>query len=446
MPKIHYAIFISTLVLLSIVSSSADETSLSPYMPKIRDQEAWLYVWTAGMEGVGDGQDKLVVIAANPDAKAYGRVINTIAVGSDNEAHQMGFTDDRRYLWASGLVSSRIFIFDTHTQPDKPSLHKTLDFTAQNNGLTAPSSFYAVTGGMLVTALANNKGRNGLVEYNRAGDYIATHLTGFNDSLGYDIRAIPRRNVMFTSSFTNQSQYLDPLKTVLAKKDALQGFGSSVLQWNLRMRQPKQAFEIPGTPLAIRCALASNHNYCFTATLFTNKLWLLYADKQGLWQAEPVADIGTINQPVLPVNLSIQHDDKLLWVSSFMDGKLRAFDISDPFAPSQVFEQVLGQQVNHIASSWEGKRLYVASSWLAQWDKAAASHFVKAYAWDGKALKEQFAIDFTKEKLGRPKQILLGGNTVDNSTMPLSVEPTKLRHSQLRKLVRKRHKKLAAYR
>ena len=49
---------------LSAASSSlADETCMSPYMAKIVGQEDFIYVWTLGVEGVGDEQDKLVTIS-----------------------------------------------------------------------------------------------------------------------------------------------------------------------------------------------------------------------------------------------------------------------------------------------------------------------------------------------------------------------------------------------
>ena len=46
----------------------ADETCMSPYMAKIVGQEDFVYVWTIGIEGVGDEQDKLVTIDVNPDS------------------------------------------------------------------------------------------------------------------------------------------------------------------------------------------------------------------------------------------------------------------------------------------------------------------------------------------------------------------------------------------
>jgi methanethiol oxidase len=96
-------------------------------MAKITGQEDFVYVWTLGMEGVGDEQDKLVTVDVNPARRTYGKVVTHLSVGGRNEAHHAGLTDDRRYLWAAGLDTSKIFIFDVHSDPAKPKLHKVID-------------------------------------------------------------------------------------------------------------------------------------------------------------------------------------------------------------------------------------------------------------------------------------------------------------------------------
>lgn len=123
-----------------------------------------------------------------------------------------------------------------------------------------------------------------------------------------------------------------------------------------------------------------------------------------------MADIGDPAQMPLPVDISISSDDKLLWVDTFSDGSTRAFDISDPFHPKQIYQKKIGAQVNMAASSWDGKRIYFTSSLLSRWDKLGEDNeqFLKGYTWDGKELTEMFAIDFIKEKLGRPHQMRLG--------------------------------------
>src|SRR5436189_1022280 len=68
-------------VLLAASPARADETCMSPYMPKITGQEDYVYVWTLGVDGVGDGSDKLVTVGANPKAPGYGKVVSTVSVG-----------------------------------------------------------------------------------------------------------------------------------------------------------------------------------------------------------------------------------------------------------------------------------------------------------------------------------------------------------------------------
>ena len=61
----------SLAVLFVSQISLADETCMSPYMAKIVGQEDFVYVWTLGVEGIGDEQDKLVTIAVNPNDENY---------------------------------------------------------------------------------------------------------------------------------------------------------------------------------------------------------------------------------------------------------------------------------------------------------------------------------------------------------------------------------------
>ena len=416
---------------LGLTAVQADETCQSPYMAKIVGQEDFVYVWTLGVEGLGDEQDKLVTIDVNPTSPNYGKVINTLSVGGRNEAHHSGFTDDRRYLWAGGLDTNKIFIFDVHTDPAKPKLTKVItDFVAKSGGVVGPHTTYALPGRMMLTGLSNNKdhgGRTALVEYTNAGEYITTHWnptdsnlqgavkTGkYADGYGYDVRVLPRRNLMLSSSFTGWTNYMMDFGKMLKDEEAMKRFGNTVVQWDLHSRKPRKIFDVPGAPLEIRCALNANHNYCFTTTALTSKIWLIYEDPKQGWQAKAVADIGDPAKIPLPVDISIQSDDNLLWVNTFMDGKTRAFDISDPHNPKQILEQQIGAQVNMVSSSWDGKRLYYTSSLLANWDKKGKDNdqFFKAYHWDGKKLEEQFAIDFNKAKLGRPHQMRFGAHSL----------------------------------
>ncbi|SHG81825.1 methanethiol oxidase [Ferrimonas marina] len=404
----------------------ADETCMSPYMAKIVGQEDVLYVWTLGVEGIGDGEDKLVTVDVNPDSDRFGQVIHQVSVGGRNEAHHSGFTDDRRYLWASGLDSSKIFIFDVHSDPAKPRLHKVIeDFVKASGGVVGPHTNYALPGRMMLTGLSNDRdhgGQTGMVEYSNQGDYVATHwmpkegaLNGANktgqfaDGYGYDVRVLPRRNAMFTSSFTGWNNYMMGLGKMMADPEAMKQFGNTVVVWDLHTRQPKTILDVPGAPLELRCAWGAQNNYCFTTTALTSKLWLIY-EQDGKWQAQAVADIGDASKIPLPVDISISADDNHLWVNTWNDGLTRLFDISDPFAPKQVLSEKIGGQVNMVSQSWDGERLYYSSSLLANWDKTEGEdlQYVKGYRWDGKALEQTFSLDFHQAELGSPHQMRMG--------------------------------------
>jgi len=425
-PRRLIAVAIASFGLALSGAALADETCQSPYMAKITGQEDFVYVWTLGKPGVGDGSDKLVAIDVRPTSKTFGKVVHSESVGGRNEAHHGGLTDDRRYFWGGGLDNSKIFIFDIHTDPAKPRLVKTInDFVAKSGGVVGPHGHYALPGRMLIAALSNDKdhgGRTALVEYSNAGDYIATHwvptssdprgasVEKIADGFGYDVRVLPRRNVMLSSSFTGWTNYMMDFGKMLQDAEAMKHFGQTVTVWDLHARKPKQVLEVPGAPLEIRFALQPNHNYAFTAAALTSKLWLIYEDEMGKWQAKAVADIGDLAKIPLPVDLSIGIDDKTLWITTFMDGKARLFDISDPFAPKQTYEMTIGPQLNMVSQSWDGKRVYFSSSLLANWDKKGEQdqQFVKGYTWDGQKLVPQFTVDFYEQALGRPHLMRFG--------------------------------------
>lgn len=427
------------LTLVFPLTLLADETCMSPYMAKIVGQEDFVYVWTLGVEGIGDEQDKLVTVSVNPNTDSYGKVIHSVSVGGRNEAHHSGFTDDRRYLWASGLDTSKIFIFDVHSDPAKPRLHKTIEnFVSKSGGVVGPHTSYALPGRMMITGLSNNKdhgGRTGMVEYTNAGDYIATHwmprdgaLNGaeksgkFAGGYGYDLRAFPRRNVMVTSSFTGWNNYMMNMGAMMASPEAMAQFGNTVVIWDLHARTPKKVLDVPGAPLEIRCAWGAKHNYCFTTTALTSEIWLIFEDENMEWQSKKVADIGDASKMPLPVDISITADDNLLWVNTWNDGLARLFDISDPHHPKQISEDKIGEQVNMVSQSWDGRRVYFTSSLLANWDKTESTgadlQYFKIYDFDGKKLSHKLTLDFVAEKLGYPHQMRFGAYSLYGMNAP----------------------------
>lgn len=423
----------AVVALLSVgpmLGAYADETCNSPYTTRlIKGQEHYLHVWTLGVKGMGDGSDKLVTIDVEPGSKSYGKVIHTLSVGGRGEAHHMGFTDDRKYLWAGRLDDNRIFVFDVGTDPTKPKLVNTIKDFEPKTGYVGPHTFYALPGRMVIQALSNSKdhsGVTGLATYSNAGKLIATHPMplgkseiGTGDGYGYDIGINPEKNLMLTSSFTGWTNYMMDLETMVKDANAMKNFGNTMALWDLKTMKPKKVFDVPGAPLEIRWNLKEGANWAVTATALTSKIWLVRQDAKGEWVAKDVATIGDPSKIPLPVDISITADGKGLWVNTFTDGKARYFDMTDPDHPKQTYEYVAGKQVNMVSQSWDGKRVYLTTSLLGNWDKKGANddQWLKAYDWDGKELKEKFVLDFYKEQLGRAHHMKFSAKSTTSASL-----------------------------
>ncbi|MDD4882539.1 MAG: selenium-binding protein SBP56-related protein, partial [Gallionellaceae bacterium] len=362
---------ISAAVALAVTAlpatSIADETSCSPFTPLIKGQEDFVYVWTLGVEGLGDGSDKLVTVDVNPKSKNYGKVINSLSVGGRNEAHHIGLSDDRRYVWGGGLDSSHIFIFDVATDPAKPKLVKVIkDFVEKSGGIVGPHTFYAAPGRMIITGLSNNQDHGGVtahVIYNNKGDYIKTVQvpTGevggaMGDGYNYDVAINPRKNAMLSTSFTGWNNYMMDLGKMVKDPEAMKHFGNTSVMWDFKTMKPIKVFSTPGAPLEARWNWGKGDDFAVTTTALTSNIWVFKQDDKKEWQAHNVGTIGNPADIPLPVDISMAADGKAMWINTFMDGTTRFWDFSNPMKPKEVYTKKIGSQVNMVSQSYDGKR------------------------------------------------------------------------------------------
>jgi methanethiol oxidase len=250
----------------------------------------------------------------------------------------------------------------------------------------------------------------GLAVYNNKGDFLSAHAIP-TDNGGDGIAINPKKNVFLTSSFTGWNNYMMDIGKLIKDAEAMKHFGNTMVMWNLKSIQPEKIFSVPGAPLEIRWSLKEDDDWAITFSALTSKLWLISHDANNEWQAREVATIGDPAKIPMPVDASISADAKTLWVNTFMDGTTHLFDISDPAKPVQIYEKVTGKQVNMISQSWDGKRVYITSSLLSNWNKKGADNeqVLRAYDWDGKNLTQKFEVDFLGEKLGRPHHMKFSG-------------------------------------
>src|SRR3989441_7990095 len=310
---------ILALAIAAALPAGADETCNSPYMGNlIKGQEDYLYVWALGVKSMGDGADKLVTIDVNRASSRYGKVIHKVSVRGRGEAHHMGFTDDRRFLWAGGLDNSRISIFDVGTDPARPKLGQTIADMPAKTGYGGPHTVYAMPRRMLVQGLSNAKdggGVTGMALYSNKGELIATYpmpTADGGDGYGYDIAINPQKNVMLTSSFTGRKNYMRNLGDLVKDAEAMKRFGNTMVIWDLKAMKPRKVLSVPGAPLEIRWSLKDGDSWAITASALTSKLWLVKPDASGEWQAKEVAVIDDPTKIPLPVDIRINKDSTRL--------------------------------------------------------------------------------------------------------------------------------------
>ena len=146
----------------------------------------------------------------------------------------MGFTDDRRFIWAGGLPTARSTSSTSRPIRPSPKLVKTIADLADKTGLPRPAHLLRAAGPHAGPGAVQHKdkgGVTGMAAYNNKGEFIATHSMPTDnraaavDGYGYDLASIPRKNVMLTSSFTGYSNYMRPLGELVKDAEAMKNFG-----------------------------------------------------------------------------------------------------------------------------------------------------------------------------------------------------------------------------
>jgi hypothetical protein len=97
-------------------------------------QQQYLYVWTAGVDGQGDGSDKLVTVDATQKSDRYGKIVHTLSVGGRGELGSFRLSDDGRSLRAVRASDGRLFEFDVGSDPARPRLRRATADTAATAG------------------------------------------------------------------------------------------------------------------------------------------------------------------------------------------------------------------------------------------------------------------------------------------------------------------------
>ncbi len=139
------ALCVASLACASL--AAADETCQSPYCRRSPGQEDYVYVWTLGVDGLGDGSDKLVTVGANPGRAELrqGRLLGLRrrpARGASRRLHRRPpLPLGRRPRRQRDLRLRR------RRRSRPPEARATInDFAEKTGGVVGPHTFYALPG------------------------------------------------------------------------------------------------------------------------------------------------------------------------------------------------------------------------------------------------------------------------------------------------------------
>ncbi|OLC07229.1 MAG: hypothetical protein AUH34_01690 [Gemmatimonadetes bacterium 13_1_40CM_70_12] len=339
--------------------------------------ESLLYVWTS--DGDAKQPDFLTVVDADPKSPGYGKILTTVPTGStvDNEAHHFGYTVNADRIFAGGLVSNRLFIYDVKTDPRHPTVIKTIPDLGAISGYSGPHTYYAVPGGVMIAMLGSKDGTGpgALVRLDEQGNFVsALPAPNRPDDPGYmyDVGVKPELNRMVTSSWTHPHHFRgNPI--------APENVGDAVVVWDWKAGKVLQVEHLDKMPLEVR------------------------------WQHGPAARGGFINCAGARADVRISYDNRLLYVSLFTGNAVQQYDVSDPLHPKFVSEVKL-QEPNMMKLTPDSRRLYVSNSLLSNLDgKVPFRVWLLNVGTGGMTLDDKFVVDFDQFPTGpgRPHDMLL---------------------------------------
>jgi methanethiol oxidase len=365
------------------------------------ERESLLYIWTR--DATGEGSDFLAVVDADPDSPTFGEIVGEAPTGStDNEAHHFGYTADGSRIFAGGMFSNKIFVYDVERDPRAPELVRTVDLGP--SGFVGPHTAYAVSDGVLIGMMgAADGGPGAILELTNEGDLRAAHQAPVHNGRAihlYDVAVQPEANRMLATSFAHAEQFMhgnpDP-----------DHVGNEVVVWDFETKEVVQIAEIDLSAVVLRPLRSGRVIGGFVPSLFGNSVWYWEdANEDGEFEFHRVLEF---QEGGLPVDVRVSHDDRFMYATLWAAGLVQQYDIGDPMNPRLV-DQVEIPQPNMMRISPDSERLYITNSLLSTLDGD-----VPFGAWllhlspEGMTVDERFSPEFENHPQGRagPHDMLL---------------------------------------
>ena len=367
--------------------------------------EEFLYVAALhGGTGV-DAPDFIAVVDADPASPTYAQVIHETPMPTvGDELHHFGWNrcssachgPDRSHLVVPGFRSSRIHLLNVADDPRRPRVERVIEpeELVRATGYTRPHTVHCMPGGIVVISMLGD------ADGDAPGGFAVLDAHTFEvlgrwerdrgeQRLNYDFWYQPRQNALVSSEFADPNAYEKGFDVADLKAGR---YGRRLHFWNLERRSVEQTIDLGEggmIPLEVRWLHDPASDQGFVGAAMSSTIWR-WQRRNGAWAAEQVVAVEAVEHegwpfpvPGLITDLLISMDDRSLFLSNWLHGDLRRYDISDPAHPRLTGQLWLGGVLGHpsdagrqlsggpqmLQLSLDGRRLYVTNSLYSTWDE-----------------------------------------------------------------------------
>jgi selenium-binding protein 1 len=363
-------------------------------------------LYTAALyTGTGvEAPDYLATVDVDPDSPTYSSVIHrTEMEGLGDELHHSGWnacsschgdaSRSRRFLLLPGVRTSNIHVVDTE-DPRAPRLHKVIsgEEIRARTDLSGPHTVHCLGSDIIVSMLGDAAGNapGGFLHLDERFGIKGRWERDLGDMrYNYDFWYQPRLNAMVSSEWAAPNTFLPGFDL----EDVARGrYGRRIHFWDFEGRRIERSVDLGEEgmiPLEVRFHHEPSSSHGFVGATLSSNVFHWHRNGGG-WEVEKVIDIPPVDvegfpvpMPSLITDILLSMDDRYLYLSNWLHGDLRQYDVGDPSSPrltGQVWlggllgraPEVNGRPVHGgpqmIQLSLDGRRLYVTTSLFSTWD------------------------------------------------------------------------------
>ncbi|NWI80734.1 SBP1 oxidase, partial [Dryoscopus gambensis] len=314
--------------------------------------------------------DFLATVDVDPKSPCYSQVIHRLPMPNvGDELHHSGWNAcsschgdpgrRRNRLVLPSLISSRIYVVDVGTEPRAPRLHKVVnpEDVFWKCDLGYPHTSHCLGSGEVMISTLGDPAGNG------KGGFILLDAETFEvkgtwekgdkvPPMGYDFWYQPRHNVLISTEWGIPKVLgygFDP-------NDLGKGrYGRRLNVWDWSTHRYIQAIDVgeDSAPLEIRFLHDPNASQGFVGCTISSAIHRFYKTERGDWAAEKVIQVPSKKVegwllPEMPgfiTDILISLDDRFLYLSNWLHGDVRQYDISDPRRPRLVGQVFVGGSI-----------------------------------------------------------------------------------------------------